>query len=253
MRWRAAACPVGDGPREWIERSTAWLAGEFGPAMPLREPVLPTAEQFPGPYSGTPAEIRRLVGRICGFTGVHPELVTVEIEPDDGEAAMVAELGLTSRSRFAAGHYRRREGQVVIGIDQRMAARPVALVATIAHELGHVRLLDEGRISAAREDHEPLTDLFTVFAGLGVFTANSAFTTTRDHRQRSWQRLGYLSEQQFGYGLACYAWLRGEQRPGWDRHLTTNPRAYLRQGLRYLRRHGAGPELTAARGLLRSE
>jgi len=38
----------------------------------------------------------------------------------------------------------------------------------------------------------------------------------------------------FGYGLACYAWLRGERRPTWADHLDTNPRSYLRSGLRYL-------------------
>lgn len=38
----------------------------------------------------------------------------------------------------------------------------------------------------------------------------------------------------FGYALACYAHLRGETRPAWAHHLGTNPRAYLKQGLRYL-------------------
>ncbi|MEY9943407.1 hypothetical protein [Kitasatospora sp. GAS1066B] len=250
MWTRLAACPVGADARVWIERSTAWLADEFGPGPLLREPVLPTAEQFPGPYAGTPDEIRRLVGTIRTVVGVHPEVITVEIEPDSGEDAMVAELGLTSRSRYAAGHYRRRDGLAVIGIDQRMAARPTALIATIAHELGHVRLLGEGRISRTREDHEPLTDLFTVYFGLGVFAANSAFTTSRNHRQQSWQRLGYLSERQFGYALACYAWLRGERKPSWARLLSTNPRAYLRHGLRYLQQHGPGPELAAVRAAL---
>jgi hypothetical protein len=40
----------------------------------------------------------------------------------------------------------------------------------------------------------------------------------------------------FGYGLAHYSFLRGERRPGWRRYLDTNPRVYLRRGLRYLRR-----------------
>jgi hypothetical protein len=247
---RSAKPPVGREEQDWIERSMAWLAAEFGPDPLLRDPVLPTAEYFPGPYAGTEPEIRRLVGRICAFSGVDPEVVTVEVEPDDGETAFAAELGLTSRSQYAAGHYRRRDGRAVIGIDQRMGAHPVALVATIAHELGHVRLLDEQRISPQRPDHEPLTDLLTVYFGLGVFSANSAFTTTQDHRRRSTQRLGYLAEQQYGYGLACYAWLRGEAKPSWARHLTTNPRAYLKQGLRHLHAHPPGPELTAARAAL---
>ena len=38
----------------------------------------------------------------------------------------------------------------------------------------------------------------------------------------------------YGYGLARYAWLRGEPDPAWARYLDTNPRAFLRRGLRYL-------------------
>jgi hypothetical protein len=63
----------------------------------------------------------------------------------------------------------------VIGIRDDQAARPVALVSTLAHELGHVLLLADGRISAQQQDHEPLTDLLTIFFGLGIFSANAAF------------------------------------------------------------------------------
>nr|BFE73682.1 hypothetical protein GCM10020092_069830 [Actinoplanes digitatis] len=49
-------------------------------------------------------------------------------------------------------------------------------------------------------------------------------------------RLGYLTEPMFGYALARYAWLRGETDPPWARHLDTNPRTFLRQGLRFLAR-----------------
>lgn len=38
----------------------------------------------------------------------------------------------------------------------------------------------------------------------------------------------------YGYALARHAWLRGERRPTWARHLDVNPRVYLRRGLRHL-------------------
>ena len=44
----------------------------------------------------------------------------------------------------------------------------------------------------------------------------------------------------FGYGLACYAVLRGEPDPAWAKYLDTNPRAYMRNGLRYLRHVAPG-------------
>jgi hypothetical protein len=39
----------------------------------------------------------------------------------------------------------------------------------------------------------------------------------------------------FGYGLARYAWLRGEADPGWARYVDTNPRTFVKRGLRYLK------------------
>ncbi|MGW3042212.1 hypothetical protein ACWC9T_19765 [Kitasatospora sp. NPDC001159] len=212
----------------------AWLTAEFGRDVLNRDPVLPTAEFFPGPYEGSDEDIRSVIAQLCGYLDVAPNRLTIEIEPDDGEQAMVADLNLAHKSRSAAGHYRRENGRPVIAIDQRQAARPVALVATIAHELGHVRLLDEQRIPTDRRDHEPLTDLLTVYFGLGIFTANSAFNFSQSNRGWSYSRLGYLSERMLGYALACYAHLRGETKPTWARHLATNPRAYLKQGLRYL-------------------
>jgi hypothetical protein len=99
-------------------------------------------------------------------------------------------------------------------------------------------------VKASRRDQEPLTDLLTVYLGMGIFTANAAFDFSRQAgcRVDSWQaqRLGYLTEQMYGYALACYALLRGEPHPPWARYLDTNPRVYLKQGVRYLSRAGRG-------------
>jgi hypothetical protein len=127
------------------------------------------------------------------------------------------------------------------------------LVAIIAHELCHVRLLGENRITAARKDHERLTDLLTIYLGFGIFTTNAALSFSEDARGWSIQprgdmseriingarndgysRLGYLNEAEFGYALACYCRLRGEITPPWTTYLDPGPRTYLNQGLAYL-------------------
>ncbi|MEU9128640.1 hypothetical protein AB0D08_11095 [Kitasatospora sp. NPDC048540] len=234
----ATRCPVGPEERAWIEESLAWLLAEFGPEVLLRPPVLPTAEHFPGPFDGSPEQIRALVVRLCGDFGVDPDGLSIEIEEYDPQAdRMAAELGLTVSSSGAAGHFRIERGRPVVAVGQEQAARPLSLVATIAHELGHVRLIAERRTDPDRPDGEPLTDLLTVFFGFGVFNANAAFTRTVDGDRISRHRLGYLPQEAYGYALACYAHLRGEARPGWAAHLDTNPRGYLRQGARFLRHH----------------
>jgi hypothetical protein len=154
-----------------------------------------------------------------------------------------------------------RNGRPVIGLDTREASDPAYLTAIIAHELCHVRLLGEGRVTATRKDHERLTDLLTVYLGFGVFTANAAFSfgkaarswsiqpqgdlderTLNAARNDGYSRLGYLTEQEFGYAMACRCWLRHETEPAWISHLDPGPRTYLKQGLTYLSRNAKAGE-----------
>jgi len=236
--WRQAECPVRPVEQEWIEQSMDWLVGQFGTYRLRAEVVLPTDDYFPGAYRGTRADVRAVLERLCAHMGIDPARVELEHDEVDDNPELSAHVPITTAWRGAAGHHRVRDGRSVIGIRDDQAARPMALVATIAHELGHVLLLGDGRISAGRKDHEPLTDLLTIVFGLGIFSANAAFDYWRevhgDHRYSRTSRLGYLTEPMYGYGLARYAWLRGEPDPAWARYLDTNPRTFLKRGLRYL-------------------
>jgi hypothetical protein len=235
--WWRRACPVEPTEQRWIESNLDWLVAEFGTDL-LRGPVvLPTDDFFPGVYQGSHADVRRVVTMICEHVGVDIAGIDLELNPGDGDDELLAALpSFVKSSTSAAGHYHRRAGRPVVTVNESQAARPMSLVATVAHELGHVRLLDEGRVPTDRPDQEPLTDLWTVYTGLGIFTANSAFDVTRRPASWSTARLGYLTEPMYGYALAYYAWLRGEARPDWARHLDVNPRTYQRHGLSYLRR-----------------
>ncbi|WBB98788.1 MULTISPECIES: hypothetical protein [unclassified Solwaraspora] len=234
----SGACPVRETERDWIDESLSWLIREFGEPA-LRGPVvLPTDEFFPGAYHGSRADVAAVLHRVARHMAVDPDRVELVFEPaDDTEAALLASLPAYAQAASgAAGHYVRRGGRGVITIAGAQARQPMALVATIAHELAHERLIGEGRHRPDAADHEPLTDLTTVFFGLGIFTANAAF----DYRGRAggWQssRLGYLTEPMYGYALGRYAWLRDDLPPRWARQLDTNPRSYLRRSLRYLDR-----------------
>ena len=228
--------------QDWIERSMDWFVAEFGRERLHRGVVLPTDDYFPGAYRGSRDDVRTVLLRLCRHMDIDPARVELEHDRIDEDPGLSAHVPINARSKVAAGHHRVRDGRSVIGIRDDQARQPMALVATIAHELGHVLLLGDGRISAGREDHEPLTDLLTVYFGLGVFTANAAFEYARedrgDYRYTTRTRLGYLTEPMYGYGLARYAWLRGETDPAWSRHLDTNPRAFLKGGLRYLNQPG---------------
>ena len=209
--------------------------------------ILPTSEYFPPPFSGSDGDVRAVVRSVARYMGVQAD-VDVQFSEDLDAAENLRRLfpgGTgTFRSSGAAGVYTHAgaDGPQIVTIDRSTVSEPARLLAVIAHELGHVRLSGERRTSADRQDHEPLTDLTTVYLGMGIFTANAAFDFGRTsgcgiEPAGGWQsrRLGYMTEQMFGYALARYAVYRGEPDPAWAKYLDTNPRVYMKQAIRYLR------------------
>ena len=243
MPWFTPKCPVEAEDKTWIEESTLWLIEEFG-ADTLRDAtvVLPQDEFFPDPFSGEESDVRALVDRVCGYMGVEPERVRLNFFTDEGTTLRYQVPACESWHSGAAGLYRKRRGHHVISIESSLVRDPTSLVATVAHELGHVRLLGEGRIHPGFEDHEPLTDLLTVFLGMGVFTGNAVFSFRQwtDAFTQGWQaeRRGYMTEEMFGYALGLFAWVRGERTPGWSKYLEGNVSAYFKQGCKYLEKTG---------------
>jgi hypothetical protein len=231
----APRSPVEERERQWIEKMLAWCVEQFG-AGPLAAEVLsPTPQFFPGRYEGTPEDVYDLVDLVRAYLRVDPD--EIEVRLYDQRTQQPPEIQTIGSS--IAGHYQVRNGRGIVSVGLEDAPDPRRVVAVAAHELCHHKLLYTGLVSPAEPDHEPLTDLATVFFGVGVFTANAAFTFNQG--ARGWQRrkLGYLNQPMFGYALASVAHLRGETNPAWARHLDTNPRGYFKQGTRYLAKNAA--------------
>jgi hypothetical protein len=234
VAWLTAKCPVSVEAQRWVQDSLQWLLAEFGSDALDGEMLLPASVFPPGSFSGTEASLRPVLQRLCTRMGIDIDAIQVDLSDDPDIPDMGPGVPIASQFSGAAGHFQWDGGVPVVALRRRQLRHPVALAATLAHELAHVRLLTERRVDQARKDHEQLTDLTTVFFGLGAFTANAAFDFSKS--QHGWRasRLGYLGEELFGYSLAYYAYLRGEKDPSWARALDTNPRAYMRKGLRYL-------------------
>lgn len=238
MGWFTPKCPVDPETKEWIECSFDWLIEELGIDI-LRsvEVLLPNDEHFPDPYDGSTPSIRKMVDRVCSYMDVEPASVQVQFfRNEDGSG--VHQFAGSESGEHALGIYSMRNGKYRIELDTSQTGDPQALIATIAHELGHVILHGEGRLDPEHPDHEPLTDLLTVFYGFGVFNANSVFTFdqwTNAHGQ-GWraQRRGYLTEEMFGYALALFAALRNESKPPWLSELNTNARSYFKSASKFI-------------------
>lgn len=226
-------CPVDPDTRVWVEKRMAWLASEFGRDRLRSAPVvLPTSEFFPDPYDGSDEAVRAILDRVCGYMGVPPESIEFSIYDDKPP---IETDGLV---RGTVGLYQEEGDNFRIWLESGSLDDPLALVATMAHELGHVLLLGSGRVSADEPDHEPLTDLLTVFLGLGVITSNSVV------REKNWRmghfsawgvsRQGYLTMPVYGYALAVFSVWRDEDKPRWARSLRPDVRQAFDQGRRFL-------------------
>jgi hypothetical protein len=235
--------PVTEDERAWVDEGFRRLGHMLGEGRMLHATVvLPSDEFFSDPFEKSAAGLDRIFRRVCGYMQVDPSELDVEMIPDHSE--LFEDLPEFSRhSNDPAGlHFgKTHRERALIAIKQDQLKDPLCLVATIAHELCHVILLDEDRMSRATPDLEPMTDLATVFLGMGIFTANAAqrFVQFQDNRRQGWSmsRLGYLPEEVYGYALARFAELRGETPANWAGYLNTNVGTYFRQSTAWLRKN----------------
>ena len=248
MFWSTPKCPVEPDDKLWLEEVMKWFLEEFGvDAFRDVTVVLPTDEFFPDAYCADEDDVRSLVERVCGYMDVNSDLIELEFFDSESTELVNNLCCVESSSDGVLGHYQKREHKFVVSLASSGLTDPMSLVATIAHELAHVRLLGEDRIDADDPDHELFTDLLTVFFGLGVFTANSAFSFQQwtNTSSQGWQtqRRGYLSEEMFGYALALFALMRGEHNPAWSKYLEGSVTTYFKDSQRYLEKSGEAGQL----------
>ncbi|WP_263374787.1 hypothetical protein [Granulicella aggregans] len=237
--------PVSDSQRLWVDESFVRLSRLLGADRMMSATVmLPIAEHFPDTYDRSETAVGKMFCRIAERMAVDPETVELDLFEDTENVTSTLMPLVSGKSSSAGGIYSHHDDtktQVLINTSQ--LKTPESLVATIAHELGHVILLRPGLVGGDEEDMEPLNDLLTVFLGFGVFNANAAFQfkqfTNNDSQGWSTRRLGYLSQEMFAYALARFAFERGEMKPDWARYLTTNVAAYFQRSLAWLKANGS--------------
>jgi hypothetical protein len=231
-------CPIPDERREWLEHAFDWLVGAFGEDLIRRRRVLvPHHSDFPIRYNGDHQSAQDTVAIIARQMEIDPNEIELLFYQEgvselDSGGAFGNKLYM-GRSKYASGRYfgKADDGKYHIGLEEKELRQPEFMVATLAHELAHIKLLGEERLG---ENDEQLTDLTTIAFGLGVFNANAAFTTFQDFQSHGWQQLGYLKQMDWGYVLALFAQLRKESNPEWAKHLCKNVQSDFAKSCRYL-------------------
>src|SRR5215813_6071786 len=157
MNWFGVRCPVSDEVRKWIEESSSWLLHELGIKLDEVVVILPTPEFFPDLYRAQDEDVEALLSRVCGYMRVDRARLSWELFSDENRELRHLLPSYEASGRGIAGQYKdEAEGSIRIRLSADNLNDPMALVATIAHELGHVLLLADRKVSRDRKDHEPL-------------------------------------------------------------------------------------------------
>jgi len=234
-------CPIDTNTRLWMEQAFVWLVQEFGQNNLLNKPMLfPTTEHFPIPYDGSRESFIQTAHIIARQMEIDLQTINLdlynesvqEIKNDYG-FSLFTQPDETSESPLTAGLYfgKNETGKFDVFIEKNNLLDPEKLVATIAHEFAHIKLLGEKQVPF---NDESLTDLTTVIFGIGVFNANCAFREIKNIYVRGHSTLGYLKQREWGYALALYAYFKQENNPGWVNHLTPNIRSDFKKSTAFI-------------------
>jgi hypothetical protein len=232
LRWFQSkpTCPIDADERQWIDVRWTWLAEAFRGALSQQpQLILPNNEFFPDPYDGSLQSAELIFNRVCAYMGIDAERVELNFFYER-DPLTVGPDGLTCGG--AVGYYSDEEDcdAYLIWLKVTILDDPTSIVVTLAHELGHVLLLGEGRIDDDEDDHEPLTDLLTVYLGLGIFSANAVISGNGSDIGST----GYLSMRAYGYALALFARERKKDGDTWTGYLRPDVRKAFRQSLHFL-------------------
>ncbi|MBO9564987.1 MAG: hypothetical protein J7621_19580 [Niastella sp.] len=241
---RPSTCPVPEPVRLWLEGAFLQLQDFFGKEKTQQRKVLtPHYTDFPIQYNGDEENAFRTLKIIATQMEIPFEDIYLELFDDTAKEVSSGSvygqglfLGSQNNQSDPSGLYwgKADNGQFVVSLLRSRLAQPENMVATLAHELAHIKLLGEERI---HENDERLTDLVTVMFGLGIFNANAAFQTYRGIGYSGWQSMGYLKQMEWGYGLALFAHLRGEDNPVWAKHLTPTVKGDFTQGQNFIKKN----------------
>jgi hypothetical protein len=210
LGWLKPKCPIDFREKGWIETRMSWLGEHFGVNRLIDCRVIaPPTMHFCETYESTSEGACQLSSE-----------VQLKIEPQE---AMLGRVG-----QYAEG---------VISVVETQMENPVALTATLAHELSHHILMGR-KLLENDADMEWVTDLMPVIFGLGIFSANATIIESHErvgnYSRWNMNRQGYLPSRMIGYAMSLHAWLCNDLRPEWSECLRHDAAETFWKGIRYL-------------------
>ncbi len=245
MFWMSRPKPsVTDTDQAWLLEAVPELLRVFGPERLLRLPTYtPNTKYFPHDFTGNERDAEFVLAHVCRSMDTPSSGIDLMFF-DDGSRVLDDGLQFTTadlkgQSHGAAGTYSENPaGRYNITIDTKTLRNAQNLIATVAHEVAHIKLLGEGRLDHEDPHHELWTDLAVIVHGYGIFQGNSAFSFNQwqgnSHHGWSTRRIGYLPLEVIGFALALLTVMKKED-PDWIRYLASSFLPHFRKNHEYIR------------------
>jgi hypothetical protein len=230
--------PLDKELRKYFENNFLWLMQEFPePGIEKRIILTPTKEHFPINWNKSRENAFDALKVICNNMQIDSNEIELDFydngvkEIDMGTSVIYIQSDPENPEAAGLFHHEKVDGKYRISLDEALLEQPDKLIATIAHELSHVKLLGEKELD---QNDEMLTDFTTVFFGLGIFNANAAFQFYNQTDSWGYSNLGYLKIEEWAYALALLAFIRQENDPQWKQYLSKTLKNDFEKCLKYM-------------------
>jgi tetratricopeptide (TPR) repeat protein len=220
--------------KDWIEKNLIWFVEAFG-LQGLKEGpfILPTKENFPYSDLKDPDQFQKLYEHLCRYWDLDPNEIILKFF-DDFKSKQWSSYSPHEKINEPAGFYYQAyttdEKRFNIHLAKSNLENPQLLIAVMAHELAHVKLLVGNIIRSNDPDMEPMTDLACIYFGFWLFVANTCET-----RDSTWiGRSGYLPNEVISYANALLCYVSGKPAQNFVQYLNVNTRSLFLHDYNFL-------------------
>lgn len=238
--WKNNNLPIEPEDKEWLEDCFLWFEEKLGRDFLISNPmILPTKEYFNWDFTGKERDAEFVLDRVIEIMKADSRRISLSFYSEPSQIELADGLMTVQGDyRGTSGRYvEYDDGKIEILLETNQLKSPVALIATIAHEVTHAKLIGEKMLS---ENDEYLTEIGVLVYGFGVFNANTSIArmnTWSGTSHSGWQvsgGAGYLHYKIHGFALGLYANYRGETNPEWLKYLEKDIQKAFKASMSYI-------------------
>lgn len=171
---------------DWIVDHLAELIRFRGAETFLGAPIVtPTPDCFPQGWTADMGSLRQMLVTLLRYAGIAGVKLRIEIEDAGGEATISTGSEWTVQRSYRhtdapAWFMSGGDRECVFGVAEERLRDPDQLVGILAHEAAHAYRARHGLEYRTRREDEPLTDLTTIYLGLGLLRTRAVMPSRVD-------------------------------------------------------------------------